>query len=180
MVTPASSNTHNAHCQPCYLWLPEKTLVADRLKSEDLFRAVKMHKPIEASTKTDEGDARGQPGRRLLMTNIKAIHVVHATWCPHCHPTTVEPVERLARELGVHFFSYDVDISEQAAKADELVRKFGDWSEDYLVPQVFVETMEGKIQHVLTGYSESVDSTKRAVNNLLNSPLFASVNSHGN
>jgi len=110
------------------------------------------------------------------MTDIKAIHVVHATWCPHCHPTTVEPMEQVARDLGIPFFSYDIDIPDQAAKADELVRKFGDWSEDYLIPQVFVETREGRIQHVFTGYSESVDSTKHGLNNLLSSPLFAKVN----
>jgi thiol-disulfide isomerase/thioredoxin len=114
------------------------------------------------------------------MTDIKAIHVVHATWCPHCHPTTVEPIEKIAREFGIPFFSYDIDIPEQAAKADELVRRFGDWSEDYLVPQVFVETKEGKIQHVFTGYSESVESTKRAINNLLRSSLFAKVNPGAN
>ena|SRR5271170_2518108 len=118
--------------------------------------------------------------KRPRMTDIKAIHVVHATWCPHCHPTTVEPIEKIAKELGIPFFSYDIDIPEQATKGDELVRKFGDWSEDYLVPQVFIETREGKIEHVLTGYSESVDSTKRAVNNLLKSPLFAKVNAHAN
>lgn len=115
-----------------------------------------------------------------MITDIKAIHVVHATWCPHCHPTTVEPIEKVARELGIPFFSYDIDIPEQEAKADELVRKYGDWSEDYLVPQVFVQTNEGRIQHVFTGCSESVDSTRRAVNNLLNSPLFAKVNSRAN
>jgi thiol-disulfide isomerase/thioredoxin len=109
------------------------------------------------------------------MTDIKAIHVVHATWCPHCHPTTVEPIEKVAGELGIPFLSYDIDIPEQAAKGDELVRKFGDWSEDYLVPQVFVETKDGKVQHLLTGSPESLDSTKRAVNNLLESPLFAKV-----
>jgi len=114
------------------------------------------------------------------MTGIKAIYVVHATWCPHCHPSAVEPIEKMARELGIAFFSYDIDIPEQMAKADELVRKFGDWSEDYLVPQVFVETKEGKIQHVFTGYSESVESTKRAINNLLQSPLFAEVNPRAN
>jgi thiol-disulfide isomerase/thioredoxin len=107
------------------------------------------------------------------MTNIKAVHVVHATWCPHCHPTTVEPMQKASAELGVSFFSYDIDIPEQSAKADELVRKFGDWSEDYLIPQVFVETSDGEMHHVLTGYSESVDLTRRAVSNLLKSPLFA-------
>lgn len=107
------------------------------------------------------------------MTDIKAIHVVHATWCPHCHPTTVEPMEKVAKGLGARFFSYDIDIPDQSAKADELVRKYGDWSEDYLIPQVFVEMNDGKIRHVFTGYSESVGSTKRHLNNLINSPLFA-------
>jgi len=77
------------------------------------------------------------------------------------------------RGPGNPLLSYDIDIPDQEAKADKLVLKFGDWSEDYLVPQVFVETKEGIIQHVFTGYSESVDSTKRALNSFLNSPLFA-------
>ena len=89
-------------------------------------------------------------------------------------------MEKVARDLGIPFFSYDIDIPDEAAKADELVRKFGDWSEDYLVPQVFVETREGRIQHVFTGYSESLDSTKRALSNLLSSPLFAKVNPRAN
>lgn len=106
------------------------------------------------------------------MADIKAIHIVHATWCPHCHPTTVEPLEKMAAELGIGFFSYDIDKPEEVKKADELVKKFGDWSEDYLIPQVFLETKKGEVRHVLTGYSESVELTRRAVNNLMNSPYF--------
>jgi thiol-disulfide isomerase/thioredoxin len=74
------------------------------------------------------------------VARINAIHVVHATWCPHCHPTTVEPIEKMAAELGLAVFSYDIDKPAEEQKADELVRKFGDWSEDYLIPQVFLET----------------------------------------
>ena len=106
------------------------------------------------------------------MTGVKAIHIVHATWCPHCHPTTVEPLEKLAPEIGIGFVSYDIDKPEDERKADELVRKFGDASEDYLIPQVFLEMEDGQIRHVLTGYSESVELTKRAVNNLIKSPYF--------
>lgn len=108
----------------------------------------------------------------MLPSDIKAIHVVHATWCPHCHPTTVEPLEKIAAELGIAFFSYDVDKPEQVQRADELVRRFGDWSEDYLVPQVFLESKDGETWHILTGYSESVELTKRAVTNLMNSRYF--------
>jgi hypothetical protein len=114
------------------------------------------------------------------MTSIRAIYVVHATWCPHCHPTTVEPMEKVARGLGIPFFSYDIDIPEQAEKADRMVRRFGDRSKDYLIPQVFVKTREGRVRHVFTGYSESVDSTKRGLNNLINSPLFAKANRSAN
>jgi thiol-disulfide isomerase/thioredoxin len=106
------------------------------------------------------------------MTGVKAIYVVHATWCPHCHPTTVEPLENLASELGIDFVSYDIDKPEDEKKADELVRKFGDASEDYLIPQVFLEMEDGPIRHVLTGYSEGVELTKRAVDNLMKSPYF--------
>ncbi|MGD0146402.1 MAG: hypothetical protein ABSB53_06090 [Nitrososphaerales archaeon] len=112
------------------------------------------------------------------MVEIKAVHVVHATWCPHCRPTTVEPIQKASEELGIPFFSYDIDVPEQEKKADELVREFGDWSEDYLIPQVFVEMSGGKMRHVLTGRSEGVDLTRRAVNDLLNGPLFAKTGRH--
>lgn len=106
------------------------------------------------------------------MASIKAVHVVHAQWCPHCHPTTVEPLQKAAGELGVPFHSYDIDKPDEEQKGDELVRRYGDWCEDYLVPQVFVETKDGVMRHVLTGYSEGVGLTERAVNNLLRSPYF--------
>lgn len=106
------------------------------------------------------------------MPDVKAVHVVHASWCPHCHPTTVEPMRETATKLGIDFHEYDIDNSDQEKKADELVRKYGDWSEDYLIPQVFVEMQDGTIRHVLTGYSEGVELTRRAVANLLKSPYF--------
>ncbi len=106
------------------------------------------------------------------MPDVKAIHVVHAQWCPHCHPTTVEPMREMATRLGIEFHEYDIDNPDQEKKADELVREFGDWSDDYLIPQVFVEMQDGTIRHVLTGYSEGVELTRRAVANLLRSPYF--------
>ncbi len=106
------------------------------------------------------------------VPEITAVHVVHATWCPHCHPTTVGPMKEAAAKQGLKFFEYDIDDPEAVKRADELVKKYGDWSEDYLVPQVFLEAKGGKMIHVLTGYSESVELTKRAVANLLKSPYF--------
>jgi hypothetical protein len=87
--------------------------------------------------------------------------------------TTVEPLQKISEKLGIPFFSYDIDVPEQEKKADELVREFGDWSEDYLIPQVFVEMSGGEMRHVLTGLPGSLDSTRRAVSSLLNGPLFA-------
>lgn len=112
------------------------------------------------------------------MVEIKAVYVIHATWCPHCHPITVEPMQKISEELGIPFFSYDIDIPEQEKKADKLVREFGDWSEDYIIPQVFVEMSDGEMHHVLTGRSEGLGLTRRAVNDLLNGPLFAKAGRH--
>ena len=77
-----------------------------------------------------------------------------------------------AAELGVDFYDYDRDNPEQANKADDLVRGHGDWAEDYLIPQVFLEMRDGTLRHVLSGYPEGVELTKRGVENLLKSPYF--------
>lgn len=102
---------------------------------------------------------------------VKAIYMVYANWCPHCVPTTVEPLKALAKELGVQFVPYDIDTGDEE-KADALVRKYGDWTEDYLIPQVFVEMEDGEIRHVLTGRPEGLRYTKAAVEELLKSDMF--------
>ena len=102
---------------------------------------------------------------------LKAIHVVYANWCPHCVPTTVEPMKKAAAELGVPCLLHDIDTAEEKV-ADQLVEKYGDWSPDYIIPQVFFEYENGEIKHVMTGYSEGVAYTRRAVENLLKSLLF--------
>ncbi len=108
------------------------------------------------------------------MSNLNAIHVVYANWCPHCVPTTVEPMKSAAGELGVPCRLYHIDTKAEK-EADELVRKDGDWSPDYIIPQVFLEFDDGEFKHVLTGYSESVSLTKRAVENFLKSDLNTSL-----
>ncbi len=50
---------------------------------------------------------------------------MHATWCPHCHPTTVEPVRDAAGRLGLSFHDYDIDKPDQEKAADDLVRRTG-------------------------------------------------------
>jgi hypothetical protein len=100
------------------------------------------------------------------MRRLKAIHVVYAQWCPHCVPVTVEPLKRRGEELGVPCLLHDIDTDEVEV-ADDLVRKYGDWSPDYLVPQVFLEYEGGRMEHVLTGNPRGVALTKKAVEDLL-------------
>lgn len=106
------------------------------------------------------------------MERPKAIHVVYAKWCPHCVPTTVEPLTKRAEELGVACLLHDID-SEDIAVADDLVKKYGDWTPDYLIPQVFLEYDGGRIKHVLTGNPQGVALTRRAVEGLLASESLA-------
>ena len=106
------------------------------------------------------------------MTKLKAIHIVYADWCPHCVPMTVEPVKKKAEQIGVHCILYHIDDPNASKKADELVKKYGDWSEDYLIPQVFLEYENGEVKHVFTGYSEDLELTRTGLNNLLESSVL--------
>jgi thiol-disulfide isomerase/thioredoxin len=105
------------------------------------------------------------------MPKLRAIDVVYANWCPHCVPTAVEPMKKVAAELGVQINLYDID-TEDEKKADELVEKYGDWSPDYIIPQIFLELDDGEVKHVLTGQSQGVAYTRRAVESLLKSDYF--------
>jgi len=108
----------------------------------------------------------------MKSMELKSIHIVYADWCPHCVPTTVDPVKRKAEQLGVRCILYDIDDPGALKKADELVRKHGDWSEDYLIPQVFIEFENGEVKHVFTGYAEDLELTRIGLKNLLESYLF--------
>jgi glutaredoxin len=106
------------------------------------------------------------------MEKPKAIHVVYAMWCPHCVPITVEQMVKKAEELGIPCVLHDIDTEEEQV-ADELVRKYGDWTPDYLVPQVFLEYSGDRFKHVLTGNPQGVALTRKAVEKLLSSELLA-------
>ena len=97
---------------------------------------------------------------------LKAIHVVYADWCPHCVPTVVGPLERVGKEIGVPVILYDIDTDDEA-NADELVKKYGDWTPDYVIPQVFLEGDDGKITHVLTGNPRGIQLTRLALEALI-------------
>ena len=99
------------------------------------------------------------------MQKIRAIHIVYANWCPHCVPTTLEPIKNLALKYNIPLYLYDID--KEVQKADKIVKDYGDYSEDYIIPQVFIKFDEG-IKHIFTGYSEGVNFTKRAIETFLN------------
>ncbi len=66
----------------------------------------------------------------------------------------------MAKELGVPLRVLDIDDAEQEQLADEIVNEQGDFAEDYLIPQVFIEENDGSIRHVFTGFSEAVNVTR--------------------
>lgn len=80
-------------------------------------------------------------------------------------------MQATAQTLGVPCVLHDIDTDDERV-ADEIVKKYGDWSPDYLIPQVFLEFENGDYKHVLTGYPEGVGFTRRAVENFLGSDLF--------
>jgi hypothetical protein len=104
-------------------------------------------------------------------TRIQRVLAVIATWCPHCAPLSVENSKILAERLGASCRILDIDRTEDLRYADELVEKYGDNSEDYLVPQIFLQYESGETRHVLTGFSESPEATKKHWEDLLKSQL---------
>jgi glutaredoxin len=113
--------------------------------------------------------ARRSPSRPQRLT------VVLAQWCPHCVPLSVRKGRRLAKRLGIPFRALDIDRRTQEKEADRLVRAYGDASPDYLIPQVFLEWSDGRVQHLLTGFSEQVLRTARAWDDLLSSAWLSSI-----
>lgn len=105
------------------------------------------------------------------MGKLKAIDVVYANWCPHCVPTAVEPLKKTAADLGLKLNLYDID-TDAVKEADRLVERYGDWSPDYIIPQIFLEFDDGEVKHVLTGQSQGVAYTRQALDNLLKSDYF--------
>jgi hypothetical protein len=105
--------------------------------------------------------------------------IVLALWCPHCVPLSVNNGRRLAKLLGVTVRLLDIGHRPQERSADRLVREFGDDSPDYLIPQVFLEWSDGRVQHLLTGFSEQVRRTARAWEELLASTWVVAIQREG-
>jgi len=82
----------------------------------------------------------------------KALIVVHSKWCPYCR-VAIKTAETLSKELKIVLKLLDIDVPNEEEEADLYVRKYGDWSEDYVIPQLFIECEDGAVQHLFTGAS---------------------------
>jgi hypothetical protein len=86
--------------------------------------------------------------------------------------------KKMANELRVPLRVLDIDDPETVKAADRLVFNYGDYTEDYLIPQVFVEFENGTIKHFFTGFSEGIDFTRRGWENLLRSDFYKNLASN--
>jgi hypothetical protein len=94
------------------------------------------------------------------MVQVKRVTIVLANWCPHCVPLSLAAAQRMASDFGVPLRVLDIDLPAQETRADQLVAQHGDYVEDYIIPQVFLEFADDAVRHVFTGFSESVAVTE--------------------
>ncbi len=112
--------------------------------------------------------SRGWDGH-LSMPPAKPtrLDLVMAEWCPHCTPLSVEMARRYANRLGVPLRILDIDDPALEREADRLVLDYGEWTEDYLIPQAFLHWSDGRVEHLLTGIPGPVSGTRQAWERLL-------------
>lgn len=114
------------------------------------------------------------------MNKLKQISTVLADWCPHCVPLSLEMTKKMATDLHVPYKILDIDDPDQVKIADKLVMDYGDYDEDYLIPQVFAEFTDGTIKHFFTGFSEGTEITRRGWENLFKSQFYQKLASNKN
>ncbi len=78
----------------------------------------------------------------------------------------------MSSDLNIPYRVLDIDDKENGKIADDMVRQCGDNSVDYLVPQVFLEYPEGKVQHIFTGFSENTEITGRHWEDMFSSSFY--------
>ncbi len=109
----------------------------------------------------------------------RRLTIVLAQWCSHCVPLSIRNGKRLATRLKVPLRTLDIDRGRQATLADRMVKAYGDASPDYLIPQVFLEWSDGRVDHLLTGFSEQAPRTAQAWRDLLASDWIGKVRARG-
>lgn len=109
------------------------------------------------------------------MTRVRQVIIVLANWCPHCVPLSLNNAKRISNDLGVPLRVLDIDDPEQESVADRLVEQYGDFVEDYVIPQIFLEYKSGKVEHVFSGFSEGVSITEARWVDLFKSEFYRSL-----
>ena len=122
--------------------------------------------PVEVMIK-----AKRMKANMKMRQMTRRVSIVLADWCPHCVPLSLENAKRMAKDLNSELRVLNIDDPEQEKVADQLVKEYGDYTPDYLIPQVFLED-DGKVQHVFTGFSEGVSVTRAKWEELFVSPYY--------
>ena len=112
--------------------------------------------------------------RIAMLDMLDRITVVLAPWCPHCVPLSLEETQKMAKELNVELRVLDIDKPDQEKVADRIVQEHGDFAEDYLIPQIFLELSDGSVKHIFTGFSEGVHITKARWDDFFSSHFYTS------
>jgi hypothetical protein len=86
----------------------------------------------------------------------------------------------MSEDLGVPLRLLDIDKPEDVGIGDELVKKYGDDAQDYLIPQVFLEFPGGRVQHIFTGFSEHPDVTKKHWDDFFASEFYRTLKKNNN
>ncbi|HLI45573.1 MAG TPA: thioredoxin family protein [Geobacterales bacterium] len=102
---------------------------------------------------------------------VKRVIFVKANWCPHCRASE-QYVRDISDALKAEAMFLDIDNKDQEKLADEIVKKYGDWSPDYLIPQVFLEFQNGEVKHIITGDPRGVQYTIERWKNFLASEYY--------
>ena len=105
------------------------------------------------------------------MSKLLRITCVLAYWCPHCDPITIDILKKISDDLNVPLRLLDIDDVEQEKLSDLLVKQYGDWTPDYLIPQTFFEYEDG-FKHVFTGSPQGLDFTKQKWQDFLKSDFY--------
>ncbi len=117
----------------------------------------------------------GTSSRLTESSRPNQISIVLATWCPHCVPLSLEMTKKMSEDLAIPYRVLDIDGKESGPLADRLVKTCGDNSEDYIVPQVFLEYANGTVRHVFTGFSEATDATRKHWNDFFESSFYSTL-----
>jgi len=59
----------------------------------------------------------------------------------------------LSKEFQIALKLLDIDVTDKEKEADFYVKRYGEWSEDYVIPQLFIECEDGTVHHLFTGGS---------------------------